>query len=106
VGGRFFYGCCLVSGGGALGVWCGQRVWLALPGHAASTSVYARLGHPWPRTVPEGQDTPAAGKSVPSATIFLFRTRVWHVVRCLRGCCLLTGPCAAGMPHASLQGCI
>src|SRR5690606_31076901 len=29
-----------------------------LPGHAVNTSLYARLGHPWPRTVPETPCSP------------------------------------------------
>src|SRR5690606_23363268 len=64
-------------------------VWGRLAGHAVNTSPYARLGHPWPRTVPQAAPTPKAPDTVPNET-------------------LKTKPCRlfAAVWHASLQGCI
>ena len=48
-----------------------------------NTSLYARLGHPWPRTVPSRRIERCAGESVP--TFCFFGRRMLHGVYCLCG---------------------
>src|SRR5690606_12638501 len=55
-------GACWVLGKPCCGFGAGPGVWVGGPGHAASTSVYARLGHPGPRTVPARPTTHPARK--------------------------------------------
>src|SRR5690606_28005370 len=43
--------------------WCGPWREIGGTGHAVNTSLYARLGHPWPRTVPSRQSPSRAIKS-------------------------------------------
>src|SRR5690606_25397336 len=80
----------------------GLGVWLGGPGHAVNTSLYARLGHPWPRTVPARPTTHPARKRAAG---------FWFSLNLARCCwpgvlCRCAGPGATWMSHASLQGCI